>query len=448
MFYKNFRINIVVRIIAILLLGYTAIYVWTQTYFWTVSLWAMLFAIILTFDLIRYVEKSKRELGNFLLSIKQGDFSSAHYNIKKIKSKEDLRFAYHEITKVFQKLRSEKESDHQYLQTVVEHVKVALLCFDENGDIQLINEAAKKLFNTPYLRNIKALQKVDNKLVNALTSLKSNRRKLLKLDLKGSLFHLSMQATKIRLQGADYKLVSVQDIKNELDEQELESWQKLIRVMTHEIMNSAIPISTLTEVTNQMLDEKVNDNLNELDSEDLSDLKGSLKTIESRSKGLVKFVNAYNSLTKIPQPNFQEIRMQDLFNNTASLLGPKLSEQEIDFRTYISDKNVTLVADPDLIEQILINLVINSMDAVKKSDNPFIELNAVTSEKGTKITVTDNGCGIDQETLENIFVPFYTTKKEGSGIGLSLSKQIMRLHKGAIEVKSEIDKGTVFIISF
>ncbi|MEO1051546.1 MAG: HAMP domain-containing sensor histidine kinase [Bacteroidota bacterium] len=448
--YRFFRIKIILRIAVILLLGYGAIYVMTQTHFWLVSFWLLLFLAIGLAELIRFLEKSKRDLGNFLLAIQQKDFTNTYPLKAKSNPNHDMYYAFNVITQEFQKLRSEKESNYHFLQAIIEHTGVALICFDENGEeITLINEAAQELFDKPYLKNLQALARIDRNMADIARRLESGERELHKIEINNNLYHLAIEAKEVKLQEQLYKLVAFQDIKNELDEQEMESWQKLIRVLTHEIKNSAIPISTLTEVINQMLLEENGDykDLSSLDEEEVDDMRGGLKTIEKRSKGLVKFINNYDSLTKIPKPEFQSVKLAELLNHLIHLFKPKADQSKITIQAYIQD-GLTINADPELVEQVVINLIKNAIEALGGQENGTINITARGSESNAVIQIEDNGPGIEKEVLENIFVPFYTTKKEGSGIGLSLTKQIMRLHKGTVSASSALGEGTTFSLEF
>ncbi|MCG8386719.1 MAG: hypothetical protein MJA30_14315, partial [Cytophagales bacterium] len=309
---NTFRLKILLRIFLILAFGFSAVYILTQTYFWLVSIWLFLFMFITFYELIRLIERSKRELSNFLLSIQQNDFSNT-YSMKAIDKRDyELHYAYTTITGEFQKLRREKESNYHFLQAVVEHSAVPLVGYRENDlVITLMNEAAKDLFKKPYLKTAKALSKIDKSLGQKVLALESGQKELAKILINNELLSLSVMAKELRLDGELYKLVSFQNIKAELDEKELDSWQKLIRVLTHEIKNSAIPISTLTEVVNQMITDSDGElkDLSTLDKEDLEDLKLGIKTVQKRSKGLVNFVNAYGQLAKIPQPKIQWIEV-------------------------------------------------------------------------------------------------------------------------------------------
>lgn len=442
--YKYFRWNVVVRIAIILVLGYTAVYVLTQTHFWLVSFWLALALIITLVNLVKYVERSRRELAYFLLAIKQGDFTNTYH----YKKQSDLNYAFHEINTVMKELRNEKASNLLYLQTVVEHVRVAVLCFDAEYKVQLVNKAARELFQRPHLTSVNSLAIVSPQVVDKIQSMESGERELIKVQIGGHLNNLSVLVTTFKLQGETFKLVSFQDIKSELEEKELDSWQKLIRVLTHEIKNSVIPISTLSDVILQMIkDGDETPDLSKLDEESVEDLIGGLETIETRSKGLANFVKTYDQLTKLPQPEFQTVKVAKMIERVQNLFKPDLEHRNIRMHLF-SPENLEIQADPDLIDQILINLVKNAMEALQGQPDGLIRITAADDESGVTLQIRDNGPGIPDEILENIFVPFYTTKESGSGIGLSLSRQIMRLHRGNITVQSQEGEGTSFVLRF
>lgn len=449
MAYSRFRINVVVRISLVLLLGYLSIYVILFTHFWLVGFWTTLAGTILVYNLIRYVERSDREMANFLLAIKQGDFSNTYSGRGTSQRNAELSHAFSEILKVFQTLSTERETNHLFLQTVVEHISIALVTFDENGDIISFNKSAKRLFNKPYLKNLQSLESQDPQLYEKLKNVRPDQGELIKILLKGELQNLSLRATTFVLKDHQYKIVSLQDIKSELEEKEVESWQKLIRVLTHEIMNSAIPISTLSSVISEMLEDEKGQPLSfsQLDDDVGQDVLGGLKTIESRSKGLVRFVDAYKSLTKIAPPKFEDIDLKDFVDGVKTLMASEVRDKRVKWSIDV-ENGLTIKGDKELLEQVLINLVKNALEAVEGVKAPMITVKSVTDQHG-KITlsVSDNGPGIDQENLDNIFVPFFSTKKNGSGIGLSLSRQIMRLHKGSIRVNSSVG-GTKFNLTF
>jgi signal transduction histidine kinase len=261
---------------------------------------------------------------------------------------------------------------------------------------------------------------------------------------------LSVYATEFKLQDVPHKLVSIQNIKQELETQELESWQKLIRVLTHEIMNSVTPISSLSTAINEMLTEGTGKMkpLSEIPGEDIDDMYKSLRTIEDRSRGLLKFVSNYKDLTRMPHPVFKNIRLADLFENVTRLMKKTLDKQEIAFEVFSEGPEISIYADKDMILQVLINLIVNAKDALDRRNGKKIRMTGFRLGEKTFIQVSDNGHGIDQENIDKVFIPFYTTKKKGSGIGLSLARQIMRLHKGSIYFTTEEEKGTTFTLEF
>lgn len=440
--YKYFRWNVVIRLILLLILGYTAVYVLTSTHFWLVSFWLILAWVIVLVSLIRYVERSRRELAYFLLAIKQGDFTNTYH----FKKKSDLNYAFHEINSVMKELSREKASNLLYLQTIVEHVRVAVICFDDEYKVTLLNQAAKMLFGKKQVSTIKNLESISYPIAEAVQRMTNGERELIKVNLNGQFFNLSMLVTEFRLRDNEYKLVSFQDIKSELEAKEIESWQKLIRVLTHEIKNSVIPISTLSEVILQMLkSENGRVDLSKLDDESIEDIIGGIETIESRSKGLAHFVSTYDQLTKIPKPTLEINNLKHLINNTLNLFKSDIEHQGIEIYAILTDCSINI--DSDLLEQVLINLMKNAIEALRSVEKPKITLKLEQTSQEVSFTIQDNGHGIPDEILDNIFVPFYSTKEGGSGIGLSLSRQIMRLHKGQLTVETS-SSGTAFTLHF
>ena len=424
-------------------------YVITQTPFWLLSLWLFLFTGIAIYELIRFLERANREMSSFLINIKQKDFSGT-YSKKNTSNDDELNKAFMLITHEFQQLREEKESNYHFLQAVVEHSGIPLLAYDEESlKITLMNRASKELFKRPHLTNVESLEQIDKNLFQLILGLKSSEKQLIKIVVESELLHLSILAKEIKMNNKLHKLISFQNIKAELDEQEIESWQKLIRVLTHEIKNSAIPISTLTEVINQMIVDEYGElkDLSQLQQEDLDDLKIGIRTVQKRSAGLVNFVNAYGELAKTPQPKIETVNVLELVERTEALFGPEMNKTGINLIKSI-DPPLEIQADVDMVEQILINLIKNAKEALTNIEEPCIEVSAFIKNHRTILVVKDNGPGIESEAMDQIFVPFYTTKKEGSGIGLSLSRQYMRAHKGNLTVNSSPGFGTAFFMIF
>lgn len=451
MHYTLFRLNIIFRILLVIGLGYAIVYILTQTHFWLVSFWLALIAIVSTVELLNYIEKSHRELEDLVIAIRQGDFTNT-YRQKTSRSGELLAYAYNQLIATYQRLRQDKESNHQYLQNVVDHISIALLGFDRQGKVTLINPAAYSLLQKPSLRQLTDIRSVDPSLYQQMRDLEAGKKAIVKVVRDGQLMQLALQASEFFLQGQYYKLISLQDLRRELEEQEVASWQKLIRVLTHEIMNSVIPIANLSGMVHQTLlqtQQGESVSLSALDEAESHDLLESLQVMEDRSRGLVNFVKAYRSVTQVAQPHFREVRMEDLIKRVHALLAPALRTRNIRWQQQITPTNLTFTADLELVEQVLINLIKNAMEALSEVAAPSITLRAYSTDQHEVILeIEDNGTGIETEEAEHIFVPFYTTKAEGSGIGLSLSQQIMRLHQGAISMRSAVGEGTTFTLHF
>lgn len=446
--FKDFRTRVILRVI---FLGLSM-----SLFSFMITRPNMLFAAILTFvivifqlvDIFRFVSQTNRKLTRFLESVKYSDFISGFTADNKLgRSFKDLNIAFNEVLEAFRKARSEKEEHWQYLNTVVQQVRTGILSFDGDGNIQLMNANAKKFIGINSIRNINELIPVNPKLYHAINSVAPGKSEL----YKGSneLF-LTIQSTDLRIRGADVKLVTLQNIQPELQMQELEAWRNLTRVLRHEIMNSITPISSLTSTLREILDHDMEkkDHHYELKEEGADDLREGLGTIENRSKGLIKFIDAYREYTSLPKPKMSIVRLKDVVEKVAQLMKPELRKTSIDFSYRCSSEYLTIQADVEMIEQVLINLLKNAIEALSETVNPKLELNGLYDESAVKIEVIDNGPGIIQEAVEHIFVPFYTTKRTGSGIGLSLSRQIMQMHNGSITVESEPDVRTVFTLRF
>ncbi len=401
-------------------------------------------------SLVSYVERTNRKLSVFFETIRHSDFTSTFADKGLGRSFDELNNAFNEVIAEFQKTRAAKEEHFNYLQTVVQHVNNAIIVYKKDGSVNMMNNAFKRMFRISNIRFIDELKKVDEHLTEKLLYIKAGENELMKVFHDNELMQLSIRATEFRMQGDDYVLVSLQNIHTELEAKEMDSWQKLIRVLTHEIMNSITPIVSLSSTVKDLLiDEESVKLKQEIEEDDVESAQSALNTIERRSQGLLNFVQVYRNLTRIPKPSFRHFEVQQLLDNVEQLLQPKIEEQNIQCVCKVLPPGQKLTADPDLIEQVLINLVINSIHAVKEAENPKIQV--LATEAGTNhinISVSDNGHGIKPDNLEQIFVPFFTSKKEGSGIGLSLAREIMRLHKGNITVKSKPQHETKFTLHF
>jgi two-component system, NtrC family, nitrogen regulation sensor histidine kinase NtrY len=366
---KNFRLNLIIRVILLTLSIILFSYIFFNTEYIATLVILILIIIYQIFALIRYIDSTNKELARFLQSIKYSDFSQTFSKKFLGSSFEELNTAFNEVMLKFQKTRSEKEEHYRYLQTVMQHVGVGLISYNLEGKVEFINNAAKKILNISYLNNIEMLNNVTKGLGTSLLTIKAGEKSTLKIADENELIQLIVYATEFKMRDQLYTLISLQNIQSELEEKEMESWQKLIRVLTHEIMNSITPISSLAATVNYML-EKEDNPADGVKDETINDIKVAVNTIQKRSEGLLHFVDDYRNLTKIPKPNFEIFPVKNLFERIEKLMENKLNENKISFSTSIEPASLEVTADPELIEQVLINLLINSIQALAEINNP------------------------------------------------------------------------------
>ena len=399
-------------------------------------------------DIYRFQRKAQDELDQFAESVHYRDFSR-HFDVKHAPVElQPLRKGFNQINTAFKDISKEKETSQQYLQKILELVDTGILSYDmENGEVIWMNESLKRMLQLPYLKTIYSLNRRDESLHDDVVSLKPGEGKIATVHLENRSFKILLSATAFQTEEKKFMLIAFQNINEALDETESKAWKKLLSVMTHEIMNSVAPISSLADTLKNRL-EKSMPHLDDRDGS-VHDLELGIETIKRRSEGLLKFAETYRNLNKIIKPNVQKVYVRDLFESLYQLMQPTLEPKNIEMDIILKDTSLSVEVDPSLIEQVLINLVINAKEALKDQEDGRIVLSAfLNSKQKVIIKVSDNGTGIPQDVLENIFIPFFSTKKTGSGIGLSLCKQIMMLHKGNIQVHSIPGEGTAFSLQF
>jgi len=341
-----------------------------------------------------------------------------------------------------------REEEFLFLKNIVQHAGTGLMAFRGNGEIQIINRAAKKLLKVKELNNINELARPIPQLLDSMKRLKTGGRDLVRADIDGNIQQLAIYAIQLNLHNEEVKLISLQNIQSELEEKEMEAWQNLVRVLTHEIMNSVTPISSLANTVSEDLEDRIS-KPDTLSSEDLEDYLMSVGTIRKRSEGLIRFVKDFRNLTQIPVPELHRVNVETLLNETVVLHKKEWENYGVRAEVEVEREGMHILMDKDLIEQVLINLIKNSFHALEETEDACIMLRAgYEKDKHPFISVRDNGPGIDEEAMEKIFIPFYTTRKTGSGIGLSLSRQIMRKHQGTLNVRTWPEGGTEFILRF
>jgi len=446
MLFRNFLIKVVVQIILIALTGLLVLWSFTQENLFVARFTFILIWILLIGSLINYVTKTNRTLKAFVESLRYLD--SVRTQKGKGRSFEELDMLYNEIIGIIRKVETEKETDRLYFRSIIDHAGVGIISFNESGEVESVNAAFRKILGVRSLKNISELSMVSGQLPELLINLKPGRQKMVRINVDSETVSLSLKIAEFRLSGRKVRLVSVQNIQHELEDEELDAWQKLIQVLTHEIMNSVTPVNSLTNTIIRMFEsEGQQKSLQELDETVLKNALEGLHSIEKRNRGLIGFVQSYRSLTRIKKPAFAELSVSELLNRVSTLAGPELETNGIRLSIAVLGNNLRLTADEKLVEQVLINLINNAVHALKETINPEIRMVSRIDHDELCIGVRDNGPGIPQDIMQSIFIPFFTTKKDGSGIGLSLSREIMRIHGGSITVFSGTDE-TEFVLKF
>jgi two-component system, NtrC family, nitrogen regulation sensor histidine kinase NtrY len=461
---NRFAFGIGWRIALILLMALATGYLWWGQYPRILSVFIILVISILGVNLFAYCTSTNRKLTRFLESVQYSDFAISFRADDTLgPGFRALNGQFNTVLEAFRQARAEKEANLHYLNTIVQHVNVGLLSFDSNGRVELVNQTALRLLNVYRLRTLNDLQASQPDLHNWL---KTNIGAAAATYQSGTDGELTVRCTSVRLRGRLVSVVSLQNIRSELQQKELEAWQNLTKVLRHEIMNSITPIVSLTGTMRDIIeidilggersdvsereerDASVSNPLSSPLLSSLNDLRDALTTIESRGNSIMKFVDAYRSFTSIPQPKMTEIPVKDLLLGVAQLAQPDLSRHGISLTVTVPSPPPTIVADAGQIEMILLNLLRNAMEAFANPTGASIKLEATVADNRTTLSVCDNGPGIEPEAIEQIFIPFYTTKKTGSGIGLSLSRQIMQQHGGQLTVNSTPGKGSDFRLVF
>ncbi|MEJ8800412.1 sensor histidine kinase [Pontibacter sp. H249] len=396
-------------------------------------------------------DRTNKQFLRFLNSIKYDDFTELFKVQQEDKRQRELALKLNEVMNKFREVRAEKEAHLQYFEMIVQHIGIGIISYKPDGTVMLLNHAAKKLLKVGQLQHVQALERESPELAQGLRQLEHNSKILVPLKHGADQVNLSVHVIELSILGDRIRLASLQNIQGELEEKEMEAWHTLIKVLTHEIMNSVTPIASLSASAYEELHSYTDTEADEITMlrSELADVGQCLHTISRRSDGLIKFVNDFRNLTAISMPQISMFSVNEMLHEMKTLMREQLAQKHVKLKVEVPQERLLLSADRSMIEQVLINLIKNASEAVQDQTEPVIILRAFLDERSRiSIEVIDNGHGMTAEALSKIFIPFYSTKKTGSGIGLSLSRQIMRLHKGSISVQSELGKGTRFILRF
>jgi two-component system nitrogen regulation sensor histidine kinase NtrY len=450
MFSKNLYFNIIFRVLLIVILSSCLGYCIIISSSLRLSIIFFLLLVILTLNLISYLNRTNKKIRFFFDSVRNDD-SNLSFPIET--GNDSLNELYQSMNRVnhqIQQLKIENRQQEQYFRTLLEHLAAGIITYNDKGFILHANSSAKKLLSIDVLTHLQQIERKDQKLYDTINSIKPYERRLIAVSSEGAEIQLSLKATSFKTNENELVILSIQDIKNELDEKEIDSWMKLIRVLMHEIMNSITPITSLSEsLSNIYSNEGMPVLPEQINTRTIATTLQGLNVIKEQGKGLMSFVESYRKLTLVPEPVKKSFRVSDLMSRVQILYNSLEKSERTKLTVSLKNPDLEIFADQNLISQVLINLLKNALEANENNDEAKIEIDVVEGlSNRPEICVTDNGPGISAENLDEIFVPFFTTRQNGSGIGLSISRQIMKVHGGNLKVRSVPFKETTFYLCF
>lgn len=447
MVFDRFSIRVFLRVVLlsanIFLLGY----LWFRydLFFTYILLIALLISQVT--ELIIYVKNISRNLYKFFDAIRHEDYSITFTASPAGNSFPQLDEAFSILIERLKQQKAQHKNHTDLLALVLEHVKLGVLVLEKNGKVVLMNSSAQDLLNIPHFQNWEMFRKKKPQFSDSLGDFNFDGRKLIHID--GREFYVDLDH--IELLGQYYHLISFSDLKNEIEQKEIEAWHKLIRILAHEVMNSVTPISSLSETAHKMLSDENGQSIlqEEMDQDKIEDLREALRIIVRRSQGMLSFVDEYRKLTRLPAPHFEIFNVKELLNEVKQLMKPEADQLQISLDIQVNQPKLALNADRKMTEQVLINLIGNSFHALEEQNGEKqVRVESYLTDNHLIIEVSDNGPGIPAEIISSIFIPFFSTRKNGSGIGLTLSKNIMKLHRGSIHVQSQDGGGARFVMTF
>lgn len=440
---NKFDLQVVLRVILIVATCFLLSWSLQQHFMLFTTMGIAILLVVETLLLIYYLKSIQKDVQRFIDAIRNQDTGLTFKKREKKTHLKNIYQGFNEILKNFSLVRKEKQQEHHFFQTTIEHITIGLIAYRENGEIQWQNKAFKEMMAFNNLHNINNLNYLRADLGGNLLNLKHGEEKLEKIPINNEIKNISIKVSEIKQGEHNIKIASFQDISRDIDKNEIEAWQKIIKVLRHEIMNSISPIRIMSGNLINLL----NENKDKIPPVIFKKLDKGLEVTYKRSKGLTKFVESYSKISKIPQPFFSKVKVSELLYDT-KVMTSKLDKETANITIKVEPSDLQLFCDENLIQQLLLNLITNSLESSKNKSKLTIELSAYNDDRNTIINVSDNGQGIPGEQLEKIFIPFYSTKENGSGIGLSLARQIMMLHNGSIKASSSQGKGAQFVLKF
>lgn len=446
MVFKRFKTGFVFRLVAVIALSALLVLCLLNWQLYYTAFIVLVALIVVIVEFFRFITVTNQKLSQFLIALKYQDFSTTRISYKD-QSFLELNEAFSLVTEEFRLLKEQQQFDNLLLQQILEQIPVGIICAEESGNILFYNRAALDMLKTEHLVSLDYLYKINPELRKVFSFENNDTGEKENFFRTADNIPILFKSTLFNFSKNKYRIFSLHNINNEMEVLEIESWQKLIRVITHEIMNSITPITSLA-TTLEDIAQSARENKSGITDDDWNDTLLGLKTIRQRGESLLNFVENYRMLAKFPPASRQQVQLKHLFERLQSLITPNLLEKNIDFEIKLENEALAIHIDIGQVEQGLINLLKNASEAVLGKNDGKIVLSGYADKEKVVVTVADNGSGIPEQYIDKIFIPFYTTKEKGSGIGLTLTRQLIVNNGGFISVRSKVGVGTEFKIIF
>jgi nitrogen fixation/metabolism regulation signal transduction histidine kinase len=450
MAFRRFTLRLAVRLLLIGAAMLAAVWLLLEPGYHGLTVIAATVLALMASELWYFINRSNREVTRFLDALRHADFSQ-RFALRGLGSGfDELGETLDAVLERQQAEREQGETANRRLRALIEHIPVPLLTVHTDQSITLQNNAARRLFGAGKVTRLPDLLRFGAGFHSAILEAVPGHRELVTFTVEDIEYRLTMATTEIVIGGQAERLVSLQDIQTELDQTQAEAWQDLVKVLTHEIMNSITPITSLATTAGELVEDlQEKSDRGEPPGEDLDDLRDAVRTVARRSGSLLQFVESYRQITRLAPPERRRIRLEELFDSAARLAGAEWPDSTSRLDWSVEPPGLDVFADRDLLEPVLLNLLRNAWQATAKVENPSIRMRARLNRRGhVTVVVSDNGPGVPEELSRKVFVPFFTTRKGGSGVGLALARQVMIAHKGFIRLDHNESGGARFTLIF